>query len=218
MYCIYCITNIKNNKKYIGYTKDLKTRWYKHQFHGNRGDGSCTQLYKSMKKHGIDNFKIEIIEDNIQTEIEAKNREIFFINEYNTFVSGYNATIGGTGGDMSDYESWRNALKISHQNRSKDSYASYGMSGKNHKKETIEKQSIARKSYWDNLSLNERESRGKKISGKNNGMFGKSPKNSLRIKYNDTIYNSITEASRKTGYSTKFLKKHGEIYYECFEV
>jgi group I intron endonuclease len=214
MYTVYCITNNITNKKYIGYTNDPETRWYKHQFHGKRGDGSCTQLYRSMKKHGIENFTFEIIENNITDESLAKTREIFFIQEFNTFKSGYNATLGGTGGDMSGYDSWKESMNVYHKNKSVDSYATYGMLGKTHSKEAIEKQSIARKKHWDSLSHEQLISRSKKLSGNNNGMFGKTPKNSVRILYNGVEYNSIASASKSTGHSAKFLKKHGELYNE----
>lgn len=217
MYTIYCITNIITNKKYIGYTKDLETRWYKHKFHGHRGDGSCKQLYNSMKKHGIENFEFTILENNILNETDAKLKESYFIQEYDTYKHGYNATLGGTGGDMSHYDSWKEAIKTHHLNRSKESYASHGMRGKKHTTDAIKKQSMARKKHWDSLSIEERSLRGKKLSGENNGMFGKTPKNSVRILYNGIEYNSIADASRSTGHSAKFLKKHGELYNEHFD-
>lgn len=217
MYTIYCITNTITNKKYIGYTNNPETRWYKHRFHGNRGDGSCSQLYKSMKKHGVDNFRFQIIETDIKTESLAKERECFFISEYNTYEAGYNATLGGTGGDMSMHTSWNESMVLYHRNKSKDSYATYGMSGKSHSPEAIQKQSDARKKYWNSLSIEERTFRGKKLSGQNNGMFGKTPKNSVRISYDGIEYNSIADASRSTGHSAKFLKKHGELYNEHFD-
>ena len=44
-----------------------------------------------------------------------------------------------------------------------------------------------------------------------NGMYGKTPKNSVKISYNGIEYKSIAEASRKTGHSAAYLKKHGVI-------
>lgn len=217
MYAIYCITNTITNKKYIGYTCDPETRWYKHQFHGTRGDGSCVQLYQSMKKHGVNNFTFQILEADIEDVSLAKEREMFFIETYNTYKSGYNATPGGTGGDMSKYDSWKESMIRYHATKSPESYATYGMSGKSHSKESIEKQSIARKKHWNSLSIDQRIERSKKIAGSNNGMFGKTPKNSVRILYNGVEYNSIAAASRSTGHSANFLKKHGELHNEHFD-
>lgn len=211
MYSIYCITNKITGKKYVGYTHQPEIRWYQHQFHGRKGTGTCIQLYQSMKKHGVDNFTFDIIEDNIENENSARVREKHFISEYDTFRSGYNATEGGTGGDMSKYDSWKEAMIKCHENKSKESYATYGFSGKSHSTEALQKQSKARKDHWESLSLEDRISRGKKISGSNNGMFGKSPKNSVRILYNGIEYDSLAAASKSTGHSSGFLKKHGEI-------
>ena len=55
-----------------------------------------------MNKYGIENFKIEQIEecsDNIVDE-----REVYWIEYYQTFKQGYNATKGGDGKHYLDYD------------------------------------------------------------------------------------------------------------------
>ena len=210
MYVIYKITNIINGKVYIGLTNDVEKRWYKHQWYASK-DQSNGRLYHAMKKHGINNFKFEILEDSIVSVEAARCREKFFVEEHNSYIVGYNATPGGTGGDMRDHKSWRSAVKKMHEERNRESYASYGFAAKTHKKESREKQSAARKEHWDKLSLEERVNFSKKISGSSNGMFGKKPKNSVRVLYNGVQYDSLADAVRQTGHSTSFLKKHGEI-------
>ena len=55
---IYKITNIINNKVYIGQTVNtIKQRWNKH-CHSN----GCRSLYNAILKYGKENFNIEIIE------------------------------------------------------------------------------------------------------------------------------------------------------------
>ena len=54
---IYKITNLINNKIYIGLTTcSLKERWNNHR-HCAKSDPR--HLYCSMRKYGIENFKIE---------------------------------------------------------------------------------------------------------------------------------------------------------------
>jgi len=53
-----------------------------------------------MRKYGIEHFHIELIEEtNIPEE-----REIFWIEYYQSFKNGYNATIGGDGRKYIDYD------------------------------------------------------------------------------------------------------------------
>ncbi len=52
-------------------------------------------LYRAFRKYGIDNFTVEETEE-CSKEI-VNEREIFWIDYYNTFYSGYNATKGGCG-------------------------------------------------------------------------------------------------------------------------
>ena len=58
---IYKITNSINNKIYIGQTaRTLNIRWKEHKVASISSD---RPLYKAMRKYGIDNFHIEIIEE-----------------------------------------------------------------------------------------------------------------------------------------------------------
>jgi len=86
---IYKVTNILNNKIYVG--KDSKNN--------PKYLGSGMLLLKAIKKYGIENFKKEILcECNDKNELNEK--EIFWIGELNSKPpKGYNLTIGGDGGD-----------------------------------------------------------------------------------------------------------------------
>jgi hypothetical protein len=55
-----------------------------------------------MKKYGINNFSIELLEE--CEENILSDREIFWINYYDSFKNGYNATYGGDGKLKYDYE------------------------------------------------------------------------------------------------------------------
>lgn len=52
-----------------------------------------------MQKYGIDNFSIDILDDNIQTKEELDTLEIKYIKEYNATNPhfGYNVELGGNG-------------------------------------------------------------------------------------------------------------------------
>lgn len=87
---IYKITNTKNEKIYIGLTSEmLKTRFYKHKTRKN-----CRLLHEAMKKHGFENFKIELIVSSNDYQL-MKNTEMEMIKKYNSIEPfGYNILIG----------------------------------------------------------------------------------------------------------------------------
>jgi group I intron endonuclease len=198
---IYLITNKETGDTYVGYTsKSLNERFKSHQYAAN--SGSKTYLHKAMRKYGIDSFTIEKIADG------SYNEEIEWIEK---LLPSYNLTKGGEGGDTSNSPNFRQAMIVYHSKKHIDEYATFGMLGKKHTSETKEKQSQARKKYWDSINDEERRSRSKKLSGPNNGMYGKTPKNSIQVVYDGVQYKSIAEAARKTGKSTGFIKKHGTL-------
>lgn len=94
---IYKITNIKNNKIYIGQSVNIESRWKKHRtgpFSKNNSQYNSS-LYRAIRKYGISNFKFEIIEECPKENLN--DREIFWISYYNSNNPdiGYNLTSGG---------------------------------------------------------------------------------------------------------------------------
>ena len=99
---IYKITNIKNNKPYIGQTIYAPIeRWKRHcqDAMSNRLD---THFARAIKKYGKENFRLEVI-DTAQTQKELTQKESYWIEYYNTYHNGYNATKGGDGRQLYDY-------------------------------------------------------------------------------------------------------------------
>lgn len=94
---IYKITNILNNKVYIGQTriKNPIIRWADH-FNSAFISQYDYFLYKAMRRSGIENFCFQIIEKDIPIE-NLNDREIFYIKQYQSNDSkyGYNLTLGG---------------------------------------------------------------------------------------------------------------------------
>ena len=98
---IYKITNTINGKIYIGKTLEtMEKRWKEHQRDSMRF--TDRPLYKAMNKYGIKNFTIEVIEE---PEIEIlSQRECYWIEHYDSYHFGYNATLGGDGKVLYDYQ------------------------------------------------------------------------------------------------------------------
>ena len=94
---VYVITNIINNKQYVGKTnRDSESRLQEHFRESNLSRSENRPLYRAISKYGIDNFTLEVIGRNL-TPQEASDLEVEKIRELQTFGNGYNATIGGDG-------------------------------------------------------------------------------------------------------------------------
>ena len=87
---IYKITNTLNGKAYIGQSNDINRRFKEHQTHGSR---SRIPLDIAIEKYGKENFLFEILEE---CPIDKLNeREQFWIEGFQTHLTGYNCNIGG---------------------------------------------------------------------------------------------------------------------------
>lgn len=92
---IYKITNLLNNKVYIGQTiKSIQKRFSVHCINFK---GSKSIIRQSILKNGKENFRIELIETCISRD-QMNEREIYWISFYNSISpNGYNITVGGGG-------------------------------------------------------------------------------------------------------------------------
>lgn len=87
---IYKWTNKINGKSYIGQTIDEEGRKKDHI----RGRYKC-YFHDAIKKYGVENFNYEVLE-RIE-ESKLSEREIYWIEYYDTYNNGYNLTKGGEG-------------------------------------------------------------------------------------------------------------------------
>lgn len=99
---IYCITNLINGKQYIGKTTySVTKRFQEHCRDSKRERCEKRPLYNAMNKYGIENFIVEELCECDNEELSSY--EIQYIEKYNTYSKGYNATKGGDGSILFDY-------------------------------------------------------------------------------------------------------------------
>ena len=92
---IYKITNLQNNKVYIGQAVDIKRRWCEHESHSFSPKHLSYNyaIHCAIRKYGVKNFSFEVLEE--CEENQLNEREIYWINKYNSKIDGYNMTEGG---------------------------------------------------------------------------------------------------------------------------
>jgi len=92
---IYCIVNSQNGKRYIGQTYSLKYRWNRHRFDLSHGYHSNNHLQSAWDKYGEQSFKFVILERCNISQLDE--REIYWIDFYDSKETGYNQADGGLG-------------------------------------------------------------------------------------------------------------------------
>lgn len=211
--CIYRIINQKNNKFYIGSTKDFKKRKNRHISELRKNRHHCIYLQRSYNIYGEEYFKFDIIEECDENKLFEKEKEWI-----NKLKPKYNIGSVGGGDNITNHPDYIHIKKklISYlkpywKNRPK-------MYGKNNpnwrggidlKKKTCKcgnKKGCAAKACIkctnregkNNSFYNKRHSeKTKEMISKSNK--GKIPKNRRKCKIDNIVYNSMTEASNKYG-------------------
>lgn len=159
MCIIYKITNSLTNKCYIGYTsKEINIRWSQHIHRSFKKNLNC-KFDNALRKYGVTNWTIEVLEENLSVA-ESKEREVYYIQLFDSYNSGYNSTLGGDG---------NNGIIITEESNKKRSDALRGkrknydrMHGKTHKEESKLKISKAHRGMkkpwvkWSTEQINKR--------------------------------------------------------------
>ncbi len=122
---IYIITNSINTKVYIGQTTGtLEHRWYEHQREARRyakyqdtpdklGNIKYSFIYRAMAKHGISNFRLDVIISADDSELNAL--EVQYIKEHNSIAPfGYNLNSGGGAGRKQHPETIKRMVEQKH--------------------------------------------------------------------------------------------------------
>ena len=134
MFYIYRITNLINGKTYIGQHK------YKKLNDSYMGSGKI--LKQSIKKHGIENFRKEILYSRIQYKETADDMERFAIAKERAIGKAeYNIAAGG-GGTVGVYPSQESRNKMSKSQKGNQNHK-----GKYHSEETKRKISETKKGH-----------------------------------------------------------------------
>lgn len=91
MYYLYKITNLLNNKNYIGVTN----RNPEERFAEHKKPSSKSFISKAIQSDGVENFSFEVLLANIENK-DISNLECKYIKKYNSLLpNGYNADLGG---------------------------------------------------------------------------------------------------------------------------
>ena len=106
---IYKITNLITNKSYIGQSIHIEERWQKEK---TRAFNPLYEhydkiLFCAFRKYGLENFTFEILEECDAALLDDKEKE--YIEKYDTYFNGYNATLGGNWGNRG------NSIKLTPQ-------------------------------------------------------------------------------------------------------
>lgn len=127
MYNVYRISNLINEKSYIGQTKNLQARWSNHKTlpqkirDGYLGKQYAQVIHYAIAKYGLENFKFEVLEE-VPSVKEANEREDYWIVYFDSLNNGYNSVPGGNNFVLSE----ETKLKISATLKAK------GLKGKDH--------------------------------------------------------------------------------------
>ena len=165
---IYRITDTRNNKTYIGQHLDRGDDYY----------GSGTIIRRIIAKYGTSILKKEIIVDNIQSQKEADELELYYINlekpEYNIVTSKYMPSIHTPNSQPRTEETKKriSEAKQLHPWQPTDEQRkrmSEAQKGKHHTEETKKKisENSAHYKYWEGKKMSEEHKR--KISEGNKG-------------------------------------------------
>jgi len=173
---IYLITNLVNNKKYVGQTiNDPLKRWTAHK--SKTKSGSDFAINNALRKYGVENFQFEVIDDTNENIDQLNESEIKWIAYYDTYDGvGYNMTSGGDNYIRS--EETRNKISEALKGEKHHFY------GKKFSDETKEKMRQA------TLGMKHTEESIKKMSGENHHNYGKTHSEEWKKKMSERMSGS----------------------------
>jgi group I intron endonuclease len=183
---IYKVINEVNGKQYVGCTIYSLTKRLNEHFYRCLNTDSNTKFCNSIRKYGLENFRIELIEECDIDKIYQM--EQFYIKNLGTFENGLNTTTGGEG-----------CLGYKHSETTRKKISENTKNGNSHKNKTYEvlygdraeeeknKRKLSVKKGWENLTAEERVQREENIRKKTQA------KSKIKIEIIKDIKDKISE-------------------------
>ena len=116
MYSVYKITNLFNQKSYIGSSTRVEKRWQQHKndaFNPNNEKYNYP-LYQAFRKYGVENFSFTILKDDFSSLEEMQEFEKNSIIAHNTLSpNGYNQTLLTSSNTIASENTQKHIEKIS---------------------------------------------------------------------------------------------------------
>ena len=116
MYSVYKITNLFNQKGYIGSSTRVEKRWQQHKndaFNPNNEKYNYP-LYQAFRKYGVENFSFTILKDDFSSLEEMQEFEKNSIIAHNTLSpNGYNQTLLTSSNTIASENTQKHIEKIS---------------------------------------------------------------------------------------------------------
>lgn len=146
---IYAIRNKKNNKKYIGVSRDVYKRKKEHFYKLGRGRHVNRLLQGDYDLYGVSAFEFTVLKKAPIDKLFDMEKE--YIKRYNSFGGGYNLTTGGDGthGHVVSEETRK---RLSLMNTGENN-PNWGRKLSREHKEALIKATKSRPSYWKGKKL-----------------------------------------------------------------
>ena len=203
---IYGWYNTKSEKWYIGQTIRPEGRFKRHIDYAINKKDNC-KFHRALRKYGLENWVYCVLEDNI-LRANLNMREMYWVEEFDSFYNGYNLTVGG--GHTIFSEEVKEKLKGKHLSEETRKKLSESHKGKRMSEETRKRMSESRKGLipwnkgktaWNTgkhgiYSEETRKRMSESHKGKPSNKSKKVSKYDLTGNYIQT-YNSITDAVKE---------------------
>lgn len=174
---VYKISNnlCPEGKYYIGYSCNVKQRLQKHKSTLRGGKHCNIRMQRAYDKYGADCFDYEILQE-CETEEEAKNVELSYLEDLSIRDKLYNLHYNSSGGDLMTY----------HPN----------------KEQIIERMKNTQKEQISKMSKEERQERWGQ-SGEKNGMYGRTHTDEVKRLYSEMHKGNTYRLGKKASQETK---------------
>ena len=239
---VYKISNnlCPEGKYYIGYSSHIRRRWCIHRSTLKTNKHCNILMQRAYNKYGAECFTYDILQE-CETEEEAKNVELSYLEDLTIRDKLYNLHYNSSGGDLMTYHPDReeiiekikntikeNISKMSKEERQKkwgQSGEKNGMYGRTLTDEAKQKLLIINKGNTYTLGLKMSAEQRKRMSearkgkntGENNPFFGKHHSEETLKKIQETKQKNIAKYGRTLPTNTREILIDGKTYISASE-